>query len=331
MKELFEKITIIVPLKGREQCTFRFLDLLSKDLEYLGNPIKIIFADGGDKDLSRELLHYTNVNCEYRKFPYDSTLTDFHNKMFETVKSIRTEYCVIIDNDDYFTTNGILYIVGYLENHLNMSSARGSVKRFYNNNPQKLYENIYGTYLCSIVGLSSEERIIEQSKGPHSNWHNVMRTTDAIKSFGLLSIADPTNFRFTGQIIDYLSVVWGNSIRLNDIDFIYHGEGSERIKGIEEHFPPQNKWITQTDWTENFRKMDNVTAPGAIRGWCVYFHDFAGIFYPQGVEFITKVLGYGLNSACEIVKGVDIIPVYSPTPGIVAFLTVYSRCVFTAA
>ena len=255
MKELYEKITIIVPLKGREQCTFRFLDLLSKDLEYLGNPIKIIFADGGDKDLSRELLHYTNVNCEYRKFPYDSTLTDFHSKMFETVKSIRTEYCVIIDNDDYFTTNGILYIVGYLENHLNMSSARGSVKRFYNNNPQKLYENIYGTYLCSIVGLSSEERIIEQSKGPHSNWHNVMRTTDAIKSFGLLSIADPTNFRFTGQIIDYLSVVWGNSIRLNDIDFIYHGEGSERIKGIEEHFPPQNKWITQTDWTENFRKM----------------------------------------------------------------------------
>ena len=78
-------VTILVPLKGRTNFTYRLLAQL--------NTVKLKFpifiADGSIyKDFTETRLKnkYKQINIEYKKFKYDKEFKDFINKMIFSLK-----------------------------------------------------------------------------------------------------------------------------------------------------------------------------------------------------------------------------------------------------
>jgi len=244
-----DKLTILVPLKDRSEYTKRFMSK-SNDKKC---PFKILLADGGgDVDIEnhlKEYANYPNLNYEYFRCPFDSTFGHFYKKMKNAVDKIETPYICSLDNDDWFEVDGMTECVSILDKE-NYSSARGSLCASDGS-------NIWSTYRDDITGNTGVDRIIDQSKHFHSNWHNVMHTKIAKICWSIIEILNPTNFRFVEQINCYIPVVFGNSHR-GDFPWVHHRRG-ERIEtengSLANHFPDQKTWITSNYWPENFNKM----------------------------------------------------------------------------
>jgi len=220
-------------------------------------PFPVLIADGGSDHLEEELKSYSNVNYEYIRYPFDSSLDQFYKKMKNVSEKIKTPYTSMQDNDDYFDMEGMSRSVEILKNE-NYHSSRGSVIH----NPGG--DNMYDTYPNSIVGESAVDRVIDQSKHFHSNWHNVMHTNIVKICWSIIETLNPTNFRFVEQLNCYLPIVFGNGHR-GDYSWMIHNAGNriETETGcLQDHFPDQLTWINSSHWLENFNKM--TEAVGAV-------------------------------------------------------------------
>ena len=80
MNEIKDKLTIIIPLKGRDYATKRILDNMSSD----NIPFKILLADGSGQDKSHLCSNeqYPNLDILYIDFGEDKTVHDFMHKLY---------------------------------------------------------------------------------------------------------------------------------------------------------------------------------------------------------------------------------------------------------
>ena len=112
-------LTILLPLKDRRQYTKRFMSKLHDE----NCPFPVLIADGGSDHLEEELKSYSNVNYEYIRYPFDSSLEQFYKKMKDVADKIKTPYVSMQDNDDYFDIDGMSRSVEILKNE-NCHSSR---------------------------------------------------------------------------------------------------------------------------------------------------------------------------------------------------------------
>lgn len=257
--------SILLVLKNRSNYTVRLMH--KWNLEKF--PHKIWIADGGNDSHIEALLlnkeNFKNLEYEYIRYPFDSTLEDFYKKMASAVMKIDTDTTLLMDNDDFIDVDGINKCVEILNDH-SYCSARGLMQDMQGN-------NMYSLYPDSIIESSAAERVVEQTKRFHSNWHNVARTKYIQAMWKIIEIANPQYFRVVEQATSYLNTVFGNSYRGN-FSWMHH-EYSERIQtqsgSLGDHFPDQRTWIESSHdpklWLEEFNKLTEMI------GAAISYHD----------------------------------------------------------
>ena len=251
-----DKLTIVLPLKDRPLCTHRFL----YDLHQKKCPFKILIADGSsDSDVQRDLLkekkplHFSNLNYEYVKYEYDKSLSNFFDKMEDISLRITTKYATQQDNDDFLDMDGMYKSIEILDGG-KYYSTRGAIIHI----PGEY--NMHTEFPNPITGNTSADRVVDQSKHFHTNWHNVMYSDIVKMIWGLIKIAQPTNFRFVEQINCYVPIAIGDGHR-GDFAWITHvlGERTTTSEGsLQDHFPDQVTWIMSNHWLDNFNKMTEI-------------------------------------------------------------------------
>ena len=117
------KITIVVPLYGREDKTKIFLDNnINKNADYF-------FCDGG-KTKSNEVLikKILKENFYYKKFKTDRKLPyDYIKKILVSIKSVNSKYIMLADNDDFLNFKAIFKCIDILENNKGYQLASGDI------------------------------------------------------------------------------------------------------------------------------------------------------------------------------------------------------------
>ena len=305
-------LTIFMPLKDRVQYTLRFL----KDMEDAKCPYKIILADGGKDESIQHLLEskqqFKSLDYDYIRYPYDASFDLFYEKMHSGLSKIDTPFTMIMDNDDFVSLEGLANCLKILKEG-DWSSSRGRIDDMGG-------RNMYSLYPDHVLGETCAERIMDQTVRFHGNWHNVTQTKYLKACWSMMNIVRPTNFRITEQITAYLSIAWGNGHR-GEFPWLIHDNG-ERIDtdsgSLQNHFPPQERWLNADYWPQEFNKMVEIVAA------CISYHDGINfeeartLFYdnywrklPQLRDLVNsrivdaKKLGYSKDRVDKLLKVCD--------------------------
>ena len=120
------RLTIVVPLRGRNLFTLRFL----WHANTARLPYRILLADGQVNDAvarhienSRET--FPNLDIDYVRYPDDTGYSRYFAKMADAMARVRTPYAMLADNDDFLGVNGIEQALDFLEANPDYIAARG--------------------------------------------------------------------------------------------------------------------------------------------------------------------------------------------------------------
>jgi glycosyltransferase domain-containing protein len=133
-KALTDKLTIVLPLKGRSLFTIRYFLYM----EAVRCPFKILIADGSLDEENKKVIdenkhRWPHVNFEYYRFPPDNTILDFQKKMVGILGKVTTPYVMWNSNDDFYVIDTMLKCVNFLEEDTKQeySACGGGIYTFY--------------------------------------------------------------------------------------------------------------------------------------------------------------------------------------------------------
>ena len=94
-------------------------------------PYKIIIADGGEDSTIEQHFrnheNYANLNYEYIRYPYDTTLKEYYIKFENVISRVESQYLLLADNDDFYLLDRIPEIMEFLDTHKDYVGARGKL------------------------------------------------------------------------------------------------------------------------------------------------------------------------------------------------------------
>ena len=231
LMDIKNTITILIPLKGRNNYTKRLLNYFAARKF----PFKIILADGSSKNNKNlfDKKNYPKLNLEYYYFGDDSNVNKYMSKMAQASRKINTPLTMICDSDDFISLDGVLEGIRFLSNNNDYASYRGA----YLNWGRK--KNIYKE--PSIISDDIFERVEIMGDRYNACWNNITRT-NIVKSFFDVCDKSQTNDL---QCVIRLSALWqamfGNIFRCLDKPFYYHMPTPTIVQtgGVYSKF---NKW-----------------------------------------------------------------------------------------
>lgn len=124
-------LTILLPLKGRDLFTLRFL--------YHANlcrlPFRILIADGWVNPRLADLLEqkarlWPHVRYTYIRYPNDDSRSLYYRKMADAAARVATPYVVQADNDDFLCLSGIERCVVFLDTMPGHVTCGGGIGAF---------------------------------------------------------------------------------------------------------------------------------------------------------------------------------------------------------
>lgn len=112
------KLTIVMPLRGRSLFTLRFLYFSN----LLSLPYNFILADGLVHPEFANILedhkrYFPNISLEYIRYPDDRDFSFYFRKMADAVMRVQTPYAMLIDNDDFVLGSGVEKCIESLDNN----------------------------------------------------------------------------------------------------------------------------------------------------------------------------------------------------------------------
>lgn len=286
---LSELLTIMVPLKGRESYTEKFLQYCKK----INCPFKIVFADGtvdktgpyyenGKLKCIKNYLKKLDIKYFYEY--QDNTVSDFNNKMSDIMTKVETPFVVKFDNDDFFSLNGIIQNLNYLNKNVNIDSSRGNIiEVVYHENEYKYIREMYNRK--PIIKSTAKERVDEILNEFSPIWHNTQRTETAIKIHQIISACNINCFKSQHRLVAYLSACFGNINR--DESFVYYAHQSGTPRQPGNYLPLDKDWVQKDDWEENISKL--LTAVGQTIA-CIDKIPAKKAKYDFCEEFLTRMV-----------------------------------------
>lgn len=115
------RLTIVLPLKGREQFSWRFIN------HAIELPYPVIMADGSEKPLVEKSFLQ---QFKYIRYPFDASLTHYHAKLADAVSKVNTPYAIIADNDDFIFRAGTERALDFLDANPDYVCAAGGLGGF---------------------------------------------------------------------------------------------------------------------------------------------------------------------------------------------------------
>ncbi len=166
-------LTVILPIKDNHKMTKRWLKYAyDNKFKY-----KIYIADGGKKTFKIDQIFKKELDINYRYYGYDDTHYKYILKIMKSVNSVKTKYCLLADNDDFYIKDTINKSISYLEKNLKYSSCGGDILKFVLTN--KIKGKV--TYTAhakqnSYLNNSSKSRMIKLSQNFNEIYYDVTRT-----------------------------------------------------------------------------------------------------------------------------------------------------------
>lgn len=125
------RLTIILPLKGRETFTLRFLWHANE----CQMPYRFLIADGQVTPklgalMSNAAQVFPNLDLEYVEYPDDVGFPQFFRKMSDAINHVRTPYVMLADNDDFLLSAGIERSLDFLDQAPDYVSCGGGIAGF---------------------------------------------------------------------------------------------------------------------------------------------------------------------------------------------------------
>lgn len=116
------KVTFLLPLKDRPEYTKIWLEHnIRPEYSYL-------VADGSLGDENEALFSDIKLlNLTYIRFPKDSTIDHYVEKMFQAVGRVKTKYVMTCDNDDFINFDGVIACINALEDDSDAICAGGLI------------------------------------------------------------------------------------------------------------------------------------------------------------------------------------------------------------
>jgi glycosyltransferase domain-containing protein len=141
-----KKLTILLPLKNRHQYTVRLFHFFKEfNLKY-----ELFIADGSKKALSSKyfsILDKAAVQYKYLRFNEDKSIKNFINKLWKSLKLIKTKYVMIFDNDDLLIPISIDQCLKHLDKDKNIVGCGGykiNFNFFKIDKKYKYAQDVYG-------------------------------------------------------------------------------------------------------------------------------------------------------------------------------------------
>ena len=113
---MIDKITFLLPTKGRDNFTLRLLKYFNK----LKTPIDLIIGDGLPNKNTNFLKHkekFPYLNYQYIEYN-DINLLAYYKKLYDMCTKANTKYVMLIDNDDFPLISGISKNIEFLEKYV---------------------------------------------------------------------------------------------------------------------------------------------------------------------------------------------------------------------
>ena len=119
-----KKLTILLPLKNRHEYSERLFHFFKEfNLKY-----ELFIADGSKKALPSKyfsILDKAAVQYKYLRFKEDKNIQNFINKLWKSLKLIKTKYVMIFDNDDLLIPISIDQCLKHLDKNKNLVGCGG--------------------------------------------------------------------------------------------------------------------------------------------------------------------------------------------------------------
>lgn len=97
-------------------------------------PFKILIADGGQDEHLEEVLsansNFPNLDYKYCRYPYDKTYEEYYAKTADAIGKVETPFCVLADDDNFFSIDGLRRAVDFLGTHPDYSACQGYTTGF---------------------------------------------------------------------------------------------------------------------------------------------------------------------------------------------------------
>ena len=244
--KLKDTLTILIPLWGRDYATKRILNQMSHD----DVPFKIFFADGSGKDNSEWINEYRNLDIEYHNYGSDDNIHKFMRKMDIACSSITTPLTIMIDNDDLFSLEGLIYGANFLCDNSDFSSFKENVQDGKHGGP--LYK------MGPIVAEDPAQRIIDLFKegcsngGINSEWHAICRTHILAKMFKIMHQSKNKDFQLSHSVNKFWNLFYGKSHKGYSRSYIYHIHGDSLVQG-------KNLYSKYRDWAHDPKFHNSMT------------------------------------------------------------------------
>ncbi len=156
-------ISLIIPIKGREEFTFRILYYLYS----IRFPYKIFISDGSiNKSENKKIISSfkSKLNIEYLNFSYDKDFRSFLKKMYETLKLIKSKRVLLLPNDDFVNLDFLKQIISQNNNDticgLNFDFKINNFFKFINDFGRvKFSKKINNEYNQNLCDKNNLERI----------------------------------------------------------------------------------------------------------------------------------------------------------------------------
>lgn len=144
---MYEKLTVLLTLKGRVHHTLRWLKY-ANDNHF---PFLIYIADGQPSEEVRDFLsnphNICNIAVEYHEYD-DRDRAAFYQKTLDSMNRITSEYLIYCGNNNFLFVPGLMKCIHFLEENKDYVCAGGGVSRMYMN-PYDI-EFLYG----EVTGFS---------------------------------------------------------------------------------------------------------------------------------------------------------------------------------
>lgn len=173
-----KKLTLLLPLFGRKEFTDRIFSFLSN----IDSPAHLIIGDGKKNEYSSDRLHIldssNNLTYEYLQFD-DSSYQEYFKKLHQMSLAVKTEFCMLIDNDDFPLITGIIRCIDFLESHPEYAAAKGTImglnlKDSLPNGKFQSLKRLYSSnFSIELRDLDPNKRLLSAAEKLPAEFYNV--------------------------------------------------------------------------------------------------------------------------------------------------------------
>lgn len=239
-------VTIILPLKGREDYTQRWLKYYTST----NTKFPVLVADGSPN--KQEHLFKNKNNVFYHYYGHDTSNKKFMLKMLKATMEVKTPFVVMLDNDDFYSVHGIERACAFLLQNKNYSTARGSISGHTIAGKNINFNGELGNK-PDIIGNTTIERISRLFASYFGGWHDLTYTRYLNIAFDLMVELEIESF--LGDVIDCTFATFGN-VHRGKFPYIIHQSNSPKVSNTKRG--DFNEWINRKSWNKEFSNIINM-------------------------------------------------------------------------